>query len=73
MSCYYLILGVSKNSTLDEIKKAHRRLVLKHHPDNRADGIIAISTIPYPGHRKNILWSAASRQKAFYPWWHLLK
>jgi len=30
---YYDILGISKNATDDEIKKAYRRLALKHHPD----------------------------------------
>ena len=30
---YYDILGVSKTASADEIKKAHRKLVLKHHPD----------------------------------------
>jgi molecular chaperone DnaJ len=34
---YYDVLGLPKNATEDDIKKAYRKLAMKHHPDRNPD------------------------------------
>ena len=41
---YYKVLGVERNATQDDIKKAYRKMARKYHPDLNKDDPNALET-----------------------------
>ncbi|NLO20125.1 MAG: J domain-containing protein [Ignavibacteria bacterium] len=60
---YYKILGVSKNATLDEIKKAYRQLALKFHPDTNQNNKAAEEKFKEINEAYEVLGDSENRKK----------
>jgi molecular chaperone DnaJ len=59
---YYEVLGVERNASADDIKKAYRRLALKHHPDRNAGNKEAEDKFKELSEAYEILGDAQKRQ-----------
>lgn len=60
---YYKILGVNKDATTDEIKKAYRKLARQHHPDLNPDNPQAGKLFQQINEANEVLSDAEKRKK----------
>ncbi|KXB07611.1 molecular chaperone DnaJ, partial [candidate division MSBL1 archaeon SCGC-AAA382A20] len=59
---YYKILGVDRNASEDEIKKAYRKLALKYHPDRNPDDPDAADKFKDAARAYEVLGDAEKRE-----------
>jgi len=62
MADYYQVLGLSRNASQDEIKKAYRKLALKYHPDKNSGDAKAESKFKEVSEAYEVLSDTQKRQ-----------
>ncbi len=60
---YYEVLGVSKNATEEEIKKAYRKIAIKYHPDRNPDNKEAEEKFKEAAEAYDVLHDPQKRQQ----------
>jgi len=60
---YYKVLGVKKDASTDEIKKAYRKLAVKYHPDKNPGDKVAEEKFKEANEANEILGNADKRKK----------
>ena len=60
---YYSILGVNKNASDSDIKKAYRKLALKYHPDRNPDDKEAENRFKEVNEAYEVLYDPEKRKK----------
>ncbi len=60
---YYEVLGVDKNATEDEIKKAYRKIAIKYHPDRNPDNAEAEQKFKEAAEAYDVLHDPQKRQQ----------
>lgn len=60
---YYEVLGVPKDATADQIKKAYRKLAIQYHPDRNPDDKVAEEKFKEAAEAYDVLSNDEKRQK----------